>query len=83
MEFNLTSSIRVVKINLMRSSNALQELLIYPKENEVDIALGSEPLTYKNVMINIKNVFIIQSKSERCLSKCSILIFNKHLEIDL
>ena len=61
MDSSSIFSIQVVQTNLMRSRNALQDLLIYSRENRIDIALVSEPPTHNNIMIGIKDVLIIQS----------------------
>ena len=82
MDSSLIFSIQVVQTNLMRSRNALQDLLMYSRENNIDIALVSEPPTHNNRMIGIKNVYIIQSNDNRYRNKSSILIFNKSLQID-
>ena len=82
MDSSSIFSIQVVQTNLMRSRNALQDLLIYSRENRIDIALVSEPPTHNNIMIGIKDVLIIQSNDNKHRNKSSILIFNKSLQID-
>ena len=82
MDRNFASLIHLLQTNLMRSSKALQDLLMFSKENKVDIALFSEPPTHNNVMIGIKNVSIIQSNDNMYRNKSCILIFNKSLQID-
>ena len=79
---NFASLIHLLQTNLMRSSKALQDLLMFSKENKVDIALFSETPTHNNVMIGIKNVSIIQSNDNMYRNKSCILIFNKSLQID-